>query len=393
MPSELGLLTTLQKMHLGRNALEGPIPSELCQLNQLRGLNLISNKVSGWLPGCMGTMESLQLLNLNFNQMSGALMEGGFQNLRQLYLNSNRFSQALPNLVSNMNSLLEFSARENQFYGDIEFAFDHLADELVVLDLSANQQLGGAFPHRLLDSAPNLQVLALGDNAITGKLTWSIPRNEKLRFLSICDNQLEGMIPPSISNLTALTHFIAFDNQFAGPIPQSLPATLRSLFLSDNSFSPGPIPESWAALKDMMAFHIAGGNRTGELPSWIGQNWTELELLDIGRNNFSGSIPYSWGELQKLEYLFLSENQQIAGPLPESFQSLTNLKQALLLETGISGNWQFMCQSSESDTSVLVSNADECSCCVLCDEWNCAHDFLKGLDESFEWKYRSYWEK
>lgn len=390
IPSELGLLTTLQHLNLGRNALQGSLPSELCQLRQLEGITLLSNQINGTVPACMGSMDSLQVLNLNFNKMTGALA-GGFQNVRQMYLNSNRFSQDLFKLVANMYSLVEFSGRENQFYGEIETAFDHVAEQLVVLDVSANKQLMGEFPHKLLYDAPNLEVLALGDNVLNGKLTWGIPFNDKLRFLSIYDNQMEGMIPPSISNLTALTHFIAYGNQFAGPLPQTLPSGLRSLFLSDNQFYPGPIPESWATLTDMVAFHIAGNNRTGDLPAWIGENWTELELLDVGRNSFQGNIPYSWGELQKLEYLFLSENPLISGPLPESFQSLSNLKQVLLLETSIAGNWQFMCQSAGSDISVLVSSADECSCCVPCNDWNCADQFLKGLDESFEWKYRSYW--
>lgn len=391
IPSELGLLSTVQHLNLGRNSLQGSLPSELCQLQQLETLNLLSNQISGSVPSCMGSMTSLQVVNLNFNQMTGALPEGGFPNVRQMYLNSNRFTQDLSKLVANMYSLVEFSGRENQFYGDMEYAFDHVAEQLVVLDVMANQQLMGEFPHRLLYDAPNLQVLALGDNALTGKLTWGIPFNDKLRFLSIYSNKMEGMIPPSISNLTALTHFIAYNNQFSGPLPQALPTGLRSLFLSDNHFYSGPIPESWASLSNMVAFHIGGNNRTGELPSWIGESWTQLELLDLARNNFEGIVPYSWGGLQQLEYLFLSDNPLISGVLPESFQSLVNLKQALLLQTGISGNWQFMCQSTSTDASVLVSHADDCSCCVLCSDWSCANEFLKGLDESFEWKYRSYW--
>ncbi len=341
----------------------------------------------------MGAMESLELLNLNFNQMTGSLPEEGFANLRQIYLNSNRFSQALSNLVANMYNLHDFSARDNNFYGQIEFSLDHLAEQLVLVDVTGNQNLSGEFPKNLLHSAPNLQVLALGDNALTGKLTWFIPRNEKLKFLSIHGNDLTGIIPPSIANLTALTHFIASDNQLAGPIPETLPAGIQSLFLNDNDFFPGPIPESWASLNEMVAFHMGGSSRTGTLPAWIGQNWTKLEVLDVGGNNLEGDIPDTWSDLAKLEYLFLNENQNITGSLPASFNSLTSLKQVLLFQTGVSGDWQFMCENNvDSATSVLGTHADdECSCCVLCDDWSCASEYLDGLDESFDWKYRSYW--
>ncbi len=320
--------------------------------------------------------------------MTGALPL--MTNLTELYLNMNDISQDLPTLVASMPHLKVLSARENRFYGDIELAFDHLAEQLVLLDLMGNQQLGGAFPHKLLYHAPQLEILSLGDNAISGKLTWSIPYNDKLRFLSIHSNDLEGILPPAITNLTALTHLIAHHNHFTGPLPQTLSTNLRSLFLSDNPFTAGPLPDEWASLSSMVAFHIGGSDRTGDLPAWLGQNWTQLELLDMSRNNFTGGIPESWGELPQLEYLFLSHNGQITGPLPESFQSLSNLKQAFLLETGIAGNWQFMCQHEASKVSVLVSNAEDCSCCVLCVDADCANNDM-SLSESFEWKYRSYW--
>jgi Leucine-rich repeat (LRR) protein len=357
-------------------------------LTELQRLNVHSNQINGTVPSCFSSLPQLQILNLNFNQMTGALPL--MTNLTELYLNMNDISQDLPTLVASMPHLKVLSARENRFYGDIELAFDHLAEQLVLLDLMGNQQLGGAFPHKLLYHAPQLEILSLGDNAISGKLTWSIPYNDKLRFLSIHSNDLEGILPPAITNLTALTHLIAHHNHFTGPLPQTLSTNLRSLFLSDNPFTAGPLPDEWASLSSMVAFHIGGSDRTGDLPAWLGQNWTQLELLDMSRNNFTGGIPESWGELPQLEYLFLSHNGQITGPLPESFQSLSNLKQAFLLETGIAGNWQFMCQHEASKVSVLVSNAEDCSCCVLCVDADCANNDM-SLSESFEWKYRSYW--
>lgn len=290
-----------------------------------------------------------------------------------------------------MRKLQRFSARENRFYGNIESAFDQVAKNLVFLDLSANKRLGGRFPKAFLQNARNLEILALGDNVMRGKLPWNIPRNEKLRYLSVYSNNLVGRIPPSIANLTALTHFIASGNRLTGPLPTTLPAGLKSLFLSGNAFSPGPIPESWASLKDMVAFRIGRGRRTGNLPAWIGQNWTELAALDVGANDMEGTIPYSWGKLTKLEYLFLTENRQVSGSLPESFNSSTILKKVLLYQTNVTGSLEFMCQNSDSETVVLGTHIEECSCCVVCDEWTCAGDFLNNTDETFDWEYRGFW--
>lgn len=370
----------------------GTVPSELCKLNELITLKLGWNAIGGTVPACLGRMGKLQLLNLNFNQMTGALPGGVFTNMRQMYLNTNNFSQALPELVSNMNKLEVFSARENKFYGSVGAAFNQHAGQLVMLDVSANKRLGGAFPAVLLQNAPKLEILSLGDNVITGKLPWTIPRNEKLRVLSLYSNKLKGELHPGIANLTALTHLILSDNQLTGPLPAKLPTSLTSLFLSGNAFVPGPIPESWASLKNMVAFRMGKTRRSGALPGWIGQNWTQVAVLDVGGNGMEGSIPVSWGKLTKLEYLFLTGNQKLSGSHPESFTSSTSiLKKVLLFQTNVTGDWEFACPNAGTETAILGSHIEECSCCVICDEWTCARDFMNATDELLEWEFRNYW--
>ena len=168
IPDEFGLLTTVQHLSLANNSLTGTFPSELCKLNELVTLNLGWNAIGGTVPECMGWMGSLQLLNVNYNLMTGSL-KGAFKNVRQMYLSANNFSQAVPELVVNMANLVAFSARENKLYGNVDAAFDRHAERLVMLDVSANKRLGGPFPRTLLQNAPHLEVLSLGDNAITGK--------------------------------------------------------------------------------------------------------------------------------------------------------------------------------------------------------------------------------
>jgi Leucine-rich repeat (LRR) protein len=391
IPTEFGLLTTVQHLNFVNNSLDGTIPSELCKLDNLVTLKLGWNELRGTVPKCLGQMESLQLLNLNFNNLEGSLPERAFRNVRQMYISSNNFTQSLPELVVNMNKLEGFSARQNNLYGNVESAFEQHAGSLVLLDLSSNKRLGGQFPQKLLTSAPHLEYLSLGDNVIGGRLPWNIPQNDKLKILSIYSNKMVGMIPHSIANLTALTHFIASDNQLTGPLPSKVPTDLTALFLSGNPFSPGPIPESWASLKQMAAFRMRRTRRNGNLPAWVGQNWTDLAVFDIGANNFEGSIPASWGKLPQLEYLFLNGNAQVSGGVPESFEPAPALKKVIVYQTNVTGNWEFICPNTKPEPAVLGTRIDKCSCCVLCDEWTCAKNFMDQTDKTIEWVYRDIW--
>ncbi|GAX23857.1 hypothetical protein FisN_20Hh063 [Fistulifera solaris] len=389
IPTEFGLLTSVQHLNFVNNSLDGSIPSELCKLDQLLSLKLGWNKLRGTVPECMGQMESLQLLNLNFNDLGGSLPEKSFRNLHEMYINANNFTQSLPDLVGNMSKLVGFSARDNNFYGNVASAFDRHAESLVFLDLGSNRRLGGQFPQSLLTNAPNLEYLSIGNNAIEGRLPWNIPQNDKLKVLSVYSNRMKGMIPPSIANLTSLTQFIASDNQFSGPLPSKLPTGLAALFLSGNPFSPGPIPEEWASLQRMIAFRMRRTRRNGNLPAWVGQNWTELTLLDIGANNFEGSIPASWGKLPQLEYLFLNGNAQVSGGVPESFAT-SSWKKVVVYQTNVTGNWEFACPKTDPEPAVLGTHIDKCSCCVLCDEWTCAKEFIDRTDKTVNWVYRNY---
>jgi hypothetical protein len=68
MPTEIGLLTNLQdELDFGSNGFSGMIPSELGMLTQLSGLKLNSNNFSGTLPSELGQLTRLVELQAGWN--------------------------------------------------------------------------------------------------------------------------------------------------------------------------------------------------------------------------------------------------------------------------------------------------------------------------------------
>jgi len=73
IPSEIGLLSSLQTLRFDNNGLSGVIPSEIGLLSSVQTLNLYNTGLSGVIPSEIGLLSSLQTLHLSFNDLSGVL--------------------------------------------------------------------------------------------------------------------------------------------------------------------------------------------------------------------------------------------------------------------------------------------------------------------------------
>ena len=74
IPTENGLLTSLEILNMESNNLIGTFPTELCQLSNLKYLNLGRNTLMGTIPIEIGQLSNLETFLLNGNEaISGAV--------------------------------------------------------------------------------------------------------------------------------------------------------------------------------------------------------------------------------------------------------------------------------------------------------------------------------
>merc|ERR1712154_27623 len=72
---------------------------------------------------------------------------------------------------------------------------------------------------------------------------------------------------------------------------------------------------------------------------------SDLTMLNLQHNMFSGSIPESLGQCSKLTDLRLSKNYQLTGSVPLSFGRLSNLQTLALCCSGLTAwNSEGICQ-------------------------------------------------
>jgi Leucine-rich repeat (LRR) protein len=149
--------------------------------------------------------------------------------------------------------------------------------------------------------------------------------------LDLSRNNLAGIIPAEVADLVSLQATDLSSRSLEGSIPPGVGTLkqLRSLRLSAELDPPvivigPPLPIGL----------------TGSIPPELG-NLTNLEVLDLGGNQFSSSIPIELGNLIKLRVLNIAASWsygQLAGSIPATLGNLRNLETLLLSRNKLSGS-------------------------------------------------------
>ncbi len=387
IPPELGNLANLQHLSI-EGQLSGVIPPELGNLASLQQMNLQSNQLCGEIPPGLGNLSNLNWLFLSGNQLSGEIPAelGNLSNLRSLFLNENQLSGQIPPELGNLSNLNRLSLSENQLSGQIppelenlmptlEGRFTTVLDSWMVegtdIDLSHNQFSGcvsdyvsdfyGGWNSGLPVCTPPDHA---GDTETLVALydTWGRPHLENWLGREPLA-KWEGVSVDASGRVVALT----VNSRRGSPVPEL--ANLDKLRVLHFDQAREAIPRELGNLGDLQVLVLSGG---WEIPPELG-NLGDLQVLILSR--FEGEIPPELGNLGSLQILELSGSGEIpaelgnltnlralgfsgylSGEIPQELGKLSKLEALNIRDT----NWSGCVPASLREQGVSLSGADFC---------------------------------
>ncbi|XP_050289278.1 receptor-like protein 56 isoform X4 [Quercus robur] len=315
-------LKELRSLNLSFNGIGGwiehKVSESLLRLNKLESLDLDSNIFNQSIIQSLRLLTSLKSLNLSYNALEGSLPTkelSVFEDLEILDLSNNRLNGS--ETVQGSISLLRLKKLERLDLGSNGFKRSiiqslRLLKSLKTLSLRYNN-LEGSFPIEELSVFEDLEKLDLSNNELNGSLTIQDFKNlsklSKLKHLDLRGNHFDEGILRSLGALSALTSLKLDNNEMEGPLYDQGNASLRSLEvlnLGGNNFN-GSLPKCLCGLKRLEELDLSENSFEGTLPSCL-YNLTSLQQLDLYGNQFRGNISSWIVDLTSLKYIDLNYN-------------------------------------------------------------------------------------
>ncbi|GKV16075.1 hypothetical protein SLEP1_g26781 [Rubroshorea leprosula] len=265
---------------------------------ELEIVSLAEVGISGYVPDWFWKLSpQIILLSLRNNKLRGELPRSlKFQPYSSVDLSFNLFEGTVPQLPS----VLTLSLKHNSLSGPILANFVDAMPHLQFMDLSENH-FNGTIPSSI-NKLENLRFLLLEKNELSGKIP-SMNRLNKLGTLDLSNNNLFGKIPSSLCSQSPLVYLRLNGNNLYGKLSSLRNCTkLRMLSLANNQFH-GGIPR-WIGetLSYLSILQLRGNMFRGKIPKSL-CSLPLLHAMDLGQNNFSGSIPPCLGNLSSLCHL------------------------------------------------------------------------------------------
>jgi Leucine-rich repeat (LRR) protein len=234
LPVELAFLTALQELDFTSNFIymEDNLNDVWLHLNQLKVLLMEDNYVvtSEGLPTQFSGLTSLQKLILSYNLLQGTLQPESFMSmssLQHLEIESNYLSGDIPSTLGKLSNLVYIYARRNIF----DFA---LSDMITPASYPAlfslwldNNPIRGRIPATIAD-LKNLASLSITNATLTGPIPTELGMLTGLRRVWLYANSLSGSVPTQLNALTKLEVLEIQENNLIGVMPPNVCQTVQA---------------------------------------------------------------------------------------------------------------------------------------------------------------------
>ncbi|TVU21814.1 hypothetical protein EJB05_31480, partial [Eragrostis curvula] len=183
--------------------------------------------------------------------------------------------------------------------------------------------------------------LASWNASADGHCTWEgvrcRGRHQRVVALSLPSTGLAGFLSPAVGNLSSLRFLNLSSNALTGDIPASIGRLhhLHTLDLSNNAFT-SELPANLSSCTSLVIIRLTSNQLSGRIPYELGNKLTRLEKLVLWKNNLTGAIPESLGNLTSLRTVSLAYNQ-LDGTIPPTFGSILRLQVLDLSYNSLSG--------------------------------------------------------
>ncbi|RVW68127.1 Receptor-like protein 12 [Vitis vinifera] len=373
IPKSFNNLCKLQTLELCRNNLAGVLAKNLlpCANDTLEILDLSRNRFIGSFPDFIG-FSSLTRLELGYNQLNGNLPESIAQ-LSQLQVLNIPWN-SLQGTVSeahlfNLSKLQQFDLSFNSLL-TLNFSSDWVPQFQLTDILLASCKLGPRFPGWLrsekgvgwLDISVGCGAVAyldLSNNLLSGELPdcWA-------QWKGIVVLNLEGMIPRCFSNFTAMDQKGNLVIGYNYTIPYFKELSRRSSYIDEQLLQwKGRELEYKRTLGLVKSIDLSSNKLGGEIPREV-TDLLELVSLNLSQNNLIGLIPPTIGQLKALDVLDLSRNQLI-GKIPDGLSEITRLSVLDLSNNNLSDRIPLGTQLQSFNSSTYEGNPQLCGLPLL----------------------------